>query len=189
MHQLSQGLQFIDIVCQDGDCSYEKQRVILKTVFESRYWDLLDLLENSLSAITWGYLTLAECTDEQLNVMLPPRDPADLDPGPRLAWFDIMANDQYDAVILPCHAGVRECAFVMWDASRIHQFGLLPALESMPASPTYKLDLNDPAYLEMVESWKSRDAVSSDGGSGYWSRGDNSRLVYPPVFVSRLPRT
>jgi hypothetical protein len=70
---------------------------------------------------------------------------------------------------------LRERAYVLWDGERVKKqpggFG---------ESPTYVTLYNHTTrdYNEMYISFRERSKIWREGGTGYWSKGDTSRIVW-----------
>jgi hypothetical protein len=105
------------------------------------------------------------------------RPDGDSDRGPYEAWHygqmnhalrpgSIMASDTF---------WLRERAYVLWDGERMKkqtgEFG-----ESPPYAGLYGYGIRD--YDEMYDSFRERTKIWREGGTGYWSKGDTSRIVW-----------
>lgn len=80
-----------------------------------------------------------------------------------------------EAVFLHENATLRECAYVLWDEARLrrleHRLWEDIWGERQP-EPTE--EEND----EMLESFEERSRIWREGGRGYWSVGNTSRIVW-----------
>ena len=100
----------------------------------------------------------------------------DPDRGPYEAWCNLQGDWIREASLMfDDDAWLRERAFLFWDRDRLQKqfedgFGKEP--EDRPG-PTKQ------EHEEMIESFDERSKIWQKGGTGYWARGDTSRIVWP----------
>jgi len=81
-------------------------------------------------------------------------------------------------VFLNSNACLRQRGYVMWDHKRIEDESILHTLEKAQEDdgrqpwPTDEWD-------KMQRSFDKRSEIWLQGGSGYWSEGDTSKIVWP----------
>ncbi|KAK1958615.1 hypothetical protein LY78DRAFT_674291 [Colletotrichum sublineola] len=117
--------------------------------------------------------------EEKLHLVMPEhKNEEDVDRGPYEAWY-------------PAHKGLpiacsfmdldndwlRKRAYVLWDWDRIERHHLLEIFQGHPVNP--RLEYTQEEWQEMQESFNERSLIWQKGGSGYWSKGDTSRIVWP----------
>ena len=107
------------------------------------------------------------------------RSTIDSDRGPEEAWrWGTIANGLWR---YPGPAGtLRRRGYVMWDSARLAAWGVLD--QDWHIIPCEKFDpsLRSLRIVDMVDSWKARREIWDRGGRGWWSPGDESRVVWPP---------
>lgn len=96
------------------------------------------------------------------------------DRGPYAAWCTVnpvggVGNHRKDA----WH---RTRAYVLWDWGRIQEHGLLETFHAVQDGR--RPEITDAEAEEWRESWNERYEIEDEGGSGYWVKGDLSRVEY-----------
>ena len=123
-----------------------------------------------------------QASNNQMNLDVVPystRSAIDTDKGPEEAWqWGTIANGIWRN---PGPAGtLRRRGYVMWDSARLAAWNLLD--QDWRTIPCEKFDpsLRSLRIVDMVDSWKARREIWNRGGRGWWSPGDESRVVWLP---------
>jgi hypothetical protein len=114
-------------------------------------------------------------TEDEVESRLPPPDAQDGDQGPRAVWAATIDRSINAAMAIGCE-GLRERAYVLWDMERIQRHDMLRAFRHSPGHASHYRSTRAEDYAEMQESFDARSQVWLAGGSGYWSKGDESRI-------------
>jgi len=159
--------------------------------YEARYnllsfsdMEKLSLYDGLIQQPQSGERPFSEYSPVERDAILNHPCPADSDKGPRDAWLwahqDSECHNLYNARY-ERHAYLRKCGYVMWDAVRWRDWGLLDTewddcrvevqeRENLPQDIT--------SFVEVQESWKVRSQIHARGGKGWWAPGDLSRVVW-----------
>ncbi|KAI1180577.1 hypothetical protein F4777DRAFT_528505 [Nemania sp. FL0916] len=176
---LSQGVEYIYKLM--STTSYETTRAVLADAFCGDAADLLDVLEDKMEAYSEDTLkAVEECSKDQLQTFLSSCGNDDTEKGPFEAWH-AAHTDLPDGnwVMLEENAWLRRCAYVFWDWDRIQSHDLLPIFGSL-SNPSVSLYTPE-EYEIMEESFHERSKIWLEGGLGYWSKGDTSRIKFNGV--------
>ncbi|KAF3481222.1 uncharacterized protein GIQ15_03981 [Arthroderma uncinatum] len=183
---LLMGLRYINRLGTEGD-TFERRLEILSepTRLDPLHHFLGRALKES-NAVT-DNVQLCEYSEERLSC--EPRLPAMKDrDGPIEVWrVTHWHTSSKSFVMADEHIPLRERGYVMWDTDRLLEWGLLntPWRPPPPESfyPSRKVE------DEMRRSYSRRREISLDGGSGWWSENDESKVVYRKYeFNRRLQR-
>ncbi|KAK1775415.1 hypothetical protein QBC45DRAFT_422270 [Copromyces sp. CBS 386.78] len=121
---------------------------------------------------------IEEYSEEQLRSMAPrhsDQTEEDTDCGPYQAWRNANEGLSLEESIMMAHnSWLRERAYVFWDAHRVSKLQ-----DGFGEDPGYQAAFTEQEYNEMLESFDERSKIWQKGGTGYWSRGDTSRIVWP----------
>ncbi|KDN60283.1 hypothetical protein CSUB01_09768 [Colletotrichum sublineola] len=176
--KLSQGINFLHrLICE---ISWDKKRELLKLSFDTGDVNLpLALFEALEDRDDIANVWYEDDVEEKLHLVMPEhKNEEDVDRGPYEAWY-------------PAHKGLpiacsfmdldndwlRKRAYVLWDWDRIERHHLLEIFQGHPVNP--RLEYTQEEWQEMQESFNERSLIWQKGGSGYWSKGDTSRIVWP----------
>lgn len=104
----------------------------------------------------------------------------DTDMGPEEAWrWGTIANG--DERPSAPEGQLRKRGYVMWDSARLAAWGLF---DHDPFNVPYDehMDPSERARrtVEIINSFDARREIWDRGGRGWWSSGDESRVVWPP---------
>ncbi|GAM86201.1 hypothetical protein ANO11243_042130 [Dothideomycetidae sp. 11243] len=104
---------------------------------------------------------------------------SDADSGPEDAWrwahFDEpRANWIYQAG----RDKLRAWGYVMWDSSRLEGFGIFSKAWQDATDRQSERREAEREHAYMQNSWEQREWVSRQGGSGWWSWGDQSKVIW-----------
>lgn len=170
---LSQGLLYLHRLISES--SDDSKKVLLNSALASPGAKLHDALNAEYADDVDSDTALGDYSSDELAVLNQHPDENDMDPGPYEAWYAAHVHLPAGAwVMFPDNAGRRERAYVLWDGSRIQQYKLLEEFENA-AEPSYV-----PGDVETMEkSFEERSKIWQQGGTGYWSPGDTSRIVWP----------
>ncbi|KAI1400817.1 hypothetical protein F4819DRAFT_460077 [Hypoxylon fuscum] len=176
---LSQGVDFIHRLMSES--SYDGKKALLKSAFDAGEVDLYDALMSPPETDLNDDTPLSGYADEDLAVLFPPTESQDqdTDKGPFEAWrvaFNPWPRTAW--VMLTNNSGLRERAYVFWDLDRIETYGMLKLFENTPEDSELQRACDDDMD-EMRESFEERSKIWQKGGSGYWSKNDESRIVWP----------
>ncbi|MCJ1434095.1 hypothetical protein MMC27_003461 [Xylographa pallens] len=112
--------------------------------------------------------------DEQRWIHSPFLD--DPDPGPAKAWRWAHEHLPLDCFVhLDDHRKLRERGYVMWDLERLEQWDLFR--EPWERVPEANVDFVQ-EYEAMIRSFGERSKIWRRGGRGWWSEGDESKVVW-----------
>ncbi|XDG07853.1 hypothetical protein ABKA04_007468 [Annulohypoxylon sp. FPYF3050] len=175
---LSQGVGFVHRLTSKG--SYDGRKALLKSAFGAGEVDLYDALMSPPETDLNNDAPLERYTDEDLAALFPPTESQDQDldkgsfeawrvifnPFPRIAW-----------VMLADNSGLRERAYVFWDSVRLEIYDLLQLFENTQEDSELQRAYDH--IDEMYESFEERSKIWQKGGSGYWKKNDESRIVWP----------
>ncbi|MCJ1283012.1 hypothetical protein MMC26_002339 [Xylographa opegraphella] len=116
----------------------------------------------------------------------------DADPGPAKAWrwaHEHVSRGSF--VQYESHRELRERGYVMWDLARLEQWNLFEQAWRSGMEP--RIDFVE-EYRAMVRSFDARSEIYQRGGRGWWSEGDESKIVWkkqephrPRVHVINWP--
>ncbi|EGD94589.1 hypothetical protein TESG_02099 [Trichophyton tonsurans CBS 112818] len=104
--------------------------------------------------------------------------------GPAEVWRTThLEMSSYNFVMADEHISLRERGYVMWDYSRLSNWGLLRVPWQPPPRepPEVELDMREKVF----RSHQRRSDIYLQGGRGWWSEEDESRVVYPRQRASR----
>ena len=104
----------------------------------------------------------------------------DTERGPYEAWREANADRWLgDSCAYSETAWRRERAHVFWDGDQLrnHPGGL-------GEDPGVERGYTAAEYEDMMESFDERSKFWQNGGKGYWSKDDTSRITYPPLVTS-----
>jgi hypothetical protein len=158
-----------------SESSDDSKKVLLNSALASPGVKLHDALNAEYADDVDSDTALGDYSSDELAVLNQHPDENDMDPGPYEAWYAAHVHLPAGAwVMFSDNAGRRERAYVLWDGSRIQQYKLLGEFENA-AEPSYV-----PGDVETMEkSFEERSKIWQQGGTGYWSPGDMSRIVWP----------
>ncbi|KAK2757966.1 hypothetical protein FQN54_004372 [Arachnomyces sp. PD_36] len=103
----------------------------------------------------------------------------DPDPGPFNAWYWAHARDYRQGFFCEReHMLLRERGYVMWDQWRLLEWNLFGKPFEEEDYP-YPVDhLTEERQEEVEESWDIRREIFRNGGRGWWSKDDESKIVW-----------
>lgn len=160
------------LISEDSD--YIK-KLLLESALASPGVKLHDALNAEYAVDADDDTPLAYYTNDELLASNRYPDEHDMDLGPFATWFSAHVHLPASAwVMFSDNAGLRERAYVFWDRSRIDGYMLDEEFETTP----------DPLYApgdveDMKQSFEERSKIWQQGGRGFWSPGDTSRIVWP----------
>jgi hypothetical protein len=152
--------------------------------FLKRPRDASHLLDPGLKNSTVGIFTAGKddwfwledySTEEDDRLIKKPVWYDDEDKGPELAWrWAHQSFESRDFVLCEQHRFEREWGYVMWDYSRLLEFGVM---ENEWDRADVAEDGRDsrPSSESRDRRWK----IYLAGGSGWWSAEDESKVVWP----------
>ncbi|KAI1658971.1 hypothetical protein F4813DRAFT_355275 [Daldinia decipiens] len=175
---LSQGVDFIHRLMSES--SYNSKKALLKSAFVAGKVDLYEALISPPETDLNDDVPLSDYADEDLAALFPPTESQDKDSdkGPFEAWrvaFNPLPRSAW--VMLTNNYGLRERAYVFWDLDRIETYDMMKLFENTPEDSELQRAYDD--MDEMRESFEERSKIWQKGGSGYWSKNDASRIVWP----------
>lgn len=114
------------------------------------------------------------------------------DPGPADGWRWAHQEESWAHwVYQENRRGLRRWGYVMWDRSRLEAVGLFrEPWDESSYSGSAALEQQDAARRRagLQESWERREWVWKRGGRGWWSGGDESKVIYPEAVEESRPR-
>ncbi|KAK1985820.1 hypothetical protein LZ30DRAFT_707208 [Colletotrichum cereale] len=174
---LSQGIDvFHRLTCET---SYDKKKELLplySTTGDTNLPSALyDVLGNRAEVDT---LLGAHTEEDILSVMPEHKNEEDADRGPHESWYAAHIGIPLTGwLMLQDNGWLRDRAYVFWDWDRIERHHLLEVFQS--SSDISRPGYSDQEWQEMQESFDERSLIWQKGGSGYWSKGDVSRVEWP----------
>ena len=102
----------------------------------------------------------------------------DSDPGPAEVWRVAHLNKSCDEFVFSFYQhfkSLRERGYVMWNYERLAKWGLL----KIPCQGHPETDVDwDRAWERMRRSQDRRSQIWRNGGHGWWSIKDESKIIY-----------
>ena len=135
-------------------------------------------------------LELRNYTEEDEHIHIPGQLAIDADKGPEEAWRWANADNDYSSWYnIDEQASLRQRGYVMWDSARLIRWGLLDhEWDELPPLIVGNEEQLRRDY-EMRESIEARHEIWQRGGRGWWSAGDESRLIWLPPPPPKRPAT
>lgn len=174
--KISQGVEFVWKLANEP--WYDAKREMLESTFTrpmaDLYVDMVNLIEDGSD----DQVPLSEYTKEELARLFPTRCVWDADEGPfeawRVAFWDLHKGRW---AMLKENDWLRERAYVLWDLERLEGNGMLEdVITDAPEGSTLRGE--EVGFRRMQESFEERWLVAIEGGWGYWSVGDTSRIIW-----------
>ncbi|KAF3483340.1 uncharacterized protein GIQ15_02664 [Arthroderma uncinatum] len=164
--------------------TYEERYEVLSEHFGIAEDFLLHTLWQCRSTEEYGR-PLSDYDEVTKQALIAPPALDDPDPGPRDIWYWVHAEDTFEEFIYSDrHRYLRRRGYVLWDVSRLRQeWKFLDGHYADPPDEALE-PLDDKPKLthsmeEMRDSWKQRSKIYAAGGRGWWSKDDESKVVYP----------
>lgn len=113
------------------------------------------------------------------DLISPPALP-ELDTGPYDAWYKVNADRSCeDFIYADDNEWLRRRGYVMWDRSRLQLE--LKFFDHQPCKDAPEEDDIAPLLSEedVEHSYKRRSEIWRKGGRGWWSKDDESHIVWP----------
>ncbi|KAK2753764.1 hypothetical protein FQN55_000127 [Onygenales sp. PD_40] len=178
---LSMGLAFLRQVIAAS--TYEARHRLLADIHDSHYFFLPDAFQEWCNSTRVHYhSTLYEYNEDMKRELIDHPVLTDPDGGPRQMWSYIHTFKYgREFIFCPSHRRLRLGGYVMWDVVRLLvELGLgylqVSQLENdVPDDPII------PKYsqAEIQYSYDRRAEIWLKGGSGWWSKDDESKIVWP----------
>lgn len=180
---LSLGLAYLHKVIDAS--AYDERCQLLKTHRDWEDCSLHDALTEQPDDN--GLPELEDYTIEDERAHIPAQLAIDSDKGPKDAWRWAYAENTNAQWYNGNEQGfLRQRGYVMWDSARLGQWGLLDQeWRELPRESVSDEEERRRAR-EMRDSFEARRTIWSRGGRGWWSPGDESRIIWPPP---QRPRT
>ncbi len=127
-------------------------------------------------------LELRNYTKEDEHFYISAQLAIDADQGPEEAWRWAYAdNEESSWYNIDEQGSLRQRGYVMWDSARLRQWGLLNhEWDELPLLIVSDEEQRRREH-EMRESLEARHKIWRRGGRGWWSVGDESRLIWLPL--------
>ncbi|KAI5457678.1 hypothetical protein BGZ63DRAFT_427714 [Mariannaea sp. PMI_226] len=165
---ISQGVYFVHRIVHEPSCQAKKD--LLKSAFMAGRSRLPEAL------IELGEIDDDDSSGDGFEALESSSD--DTDKGPSTTWLHAHTNSpRFEWVMFSDAAGLRERAYVFWDLDRVERSKILDRFQSIPTQPSHTYSDEDMERME--KSFDERSALWRKGGSGFWSEGDTSRVVWP----------
>lgn len=179
--KLSRGIDFIFHVVNGKSYDEKKTLLSLEASTPLGLVEIHDALINSIEDRFHNDMRfLEDHTEDEMSALIPQLGARDTDTGPRIAWSTLHKEETLPAIMLDNAAGLRERAYVFWDSERMERYEMLRVFDRAPADSSHAWDYtNKTAYTEMQKSFDERSRIWQSGGRGYWSEGDESRILWP----------
>jgi hypothetical protein len=153
---------------------YDRKKVLLESTYTSSQVPICEALTNAVSDARFG-----DYIEDDLEALVRRHDVQDTDLGPLAAWRAVHGAEAYDGIMMADSAGYRERAYVLWDLDRIDRHNMLQVLEKTPENSSHAHEYGSDVFAEMEESFEERSKIWQKGGSGYWRKGDDNRVLWP----------
>ena len=189
-HYLSLGLAYLRQIVNTS--AFDDRCHLIKAHKEDEDCSLFDGLmapghDNDLSE-------LDTYTEEDEQRYIPPQRAIDGDKGPEAAWRWAYGGNTIEYWYNRSEQKfLRHRGYVMWDSVRLAQWGLLDCeSDQVPRGPMMKQKIMDEDQRRrengMRDTFKARQEIWNQGGRGWWSAGDESRIVWPPSGPPKPPK-
>lgn len=163
--------------------SYDNTKALLKSAFIKDGTYLHTTLISMANDYSNDNTALQDYNEEVLSLLFPSLNDYSMDQGPYQAWK--VSNGHFPRsawVMYGGTAGHRERAYVFWDVERVERYMLLDLFKSLPEDwgrgRGRNRELNAQDFKDMRKSFVERSKIWRRGGSGYWSKGDESRITW-----------
>lgn len=157
--------------------TYEARYELLEHHPGSRYPFLYSALIDANGE--YEYLCLSDFTSIEGQSRIRPPFFNDPDSGPADIWWWAHPDEPYeDYVDEDDRVALREWGYVMWDRARLDNFGIFQNRWEPSCPNDEELRAKDQHYVEMMASFHARSKIWLMGGSGWWSPGDHSKIVW-----------
>ena len=133
---------------------------------------------------------LEDYTEEDERVHIPAQLAIDDNKGPQQAWrWAYAENTNAYWYNMSEQKSLRQRGYVMWDSARLAQWGLLDhKWQEFPHKSVSSEE--ERRYGRMMrDSFETRHKIWRRGGRGWWSPGDESRIIWPPPGPPKRPKT
>ncbi|CAF9935096.1 hypothetical protein IMSHALPRED_010105 [Imshaugia aleurites] len=186
-HYLSLGLAYLRQMVNTS--AFDDRCHLLKTHKEDPDCSLFDALMIQGDGNDPSHLDTY--TEEDEHRYIPPQRAIDSDKGPEEAWRWAYAayTNQY-WYNMSDQMALRQRGYVMWDSIRLAKWGLLD-LDELPREPPREPIVTEEQIRrdrEISASFEERQRIWNQGGRGWWSAGDESRIVWPPSGPPKPPK-
>jgi hypothetical protein len=180
-HQLARGLGFLrQLVAAQ---TYEERHKLIGSRPEPAPHFLNDALYALAdAAVDLDYAPLSEYNEQMMQERINPPIVDDPDPGPYDAWFWAHLGKSAEEFTFSFDRfPLRSQGYVMWDRLRlVHQFDIRNIAYSFAEHGCPEIQPKGTMDVEEVEcSHKRRSEIWDAGGRGWWSKDNESRIVWP----------
>lgn len=182
--QISKGLAYLHRLVVVP--TYEERYEMLGAIPSTSSDFLLDgLIEHQPDVAVKPLSAFSEMEKKALTSKSSAEDP---DSGPYNAWHWAHLRGYGEAfVFADLHQPLRKRGYVMWDDWRLRESHLF----SKPFSgedylPSPANELTELREQEIEESWERRSEIYVLGGRGWWSKEDESKIVWPKDQTPRM---
>ena len=183
---LSFGLAYLREVIEAS--AYDERCHLLMARKDGGYCSLHDALMEQ--GDDNGLAELGSHTVEEERAYVPAQLAVDSDKGPEEAWRWAYAENTNAYWYNRSEQGfLRKRGYVMWDSARLAQWGLLDhECDGLPHEIVSSEEARHRGR-QMRDSFEARRKIWSRGGRGWWSLGDESRIIWPPPGPPKRPKT
>ncbi|MCJ1382882.1 hypothetical protein MMC17_005995 [Xylographa soralifera] len=165
------------------------RRLITAETYEERYQLLApnhrsdqDFLHEGLIASNHEYedeVELCEYSSDDERRLIHPPFLEDPDPGPVRAWRWAHEHEARDSFIFAnTHRQLRKRGYVMWDLERLYKWDLFRTPWRCGEGTPFDQEQSDLEFNAMNKSFEERSKIWQRGGTGWWSEGDESKIVW-----------
>lgn len=161
-------------------------RVVEAKTYEERFETLrlelsmdIDFLTHTLNEEDFENAdkNVGDLTEEERGVILHPQFFPDPDPGPAEIWFWAYAAYSVGYVYAETDQRfLRKRGYVFFDQARLNEWEVFSKPFENVGDPSEEESIYED---DMNHSYEERDRIWELGGRGYWSEGDESKLVWP----------
>ncbi|KAF6818681.1 hypothetical protein CPLU01_13258 [Colletotrichum plurivorum] len=181
---LAQGLEFFKRVTEE--VLYDEQKALLISAFDRGRINLAQTLQCFSRTLgpTVENTKLKNLDRVNLQPLLSYHLTAnDTDNGPFQAWHDAHSyadGGQWLQIMTERNVWLWDRAYVFWDLAHNWPVGISSPFKLQPGVEVVQSDREPTAqqWDEMRESFHERGDIYDNGGQGYWTKGDLSRVVW-----------
>ncbi|KAL8739860.1 MAG: hypothetical protein Q9190_007378 [Brigantiaea leucoxantha] len=126
-------------------------------------------------------MTLEQARESSKTPLFP-----EPDDGPIVAWKWAYGNWYANCYFFSKNWFMRQRAYVMWDMDRLAFWGLFKSHRAdFSELFDYAYEASSVAIEEARKSWEARSEIYVNGGRGWWSPNDLSRIEWPAGLKKR----
>ena len=174
---MSQGLEFISQLADAA--TYDEKLELLRSKVDAENAFLASALHEANHEEPDKIL--AEYEKEELESLHGSgEDDSDFVSGPYDVWSWANQDELPDRFIFAWDkALLRKRGYVMWDRARIAEDNMMDIFKKIMSVPPPSLEPMQDEWDEMQMTFEERSRIWQRGGRGFWSKEDESKIVWP----------